>query len=88
MKNRQLDFQVWTRVLVYLYYHHSDDDITSLRICKEVDITLSSVSHNISLLRNNKLIDFELDGRTNKYVLTEKGLKLGELLSKVFTVLK
>lgn len=84
----KLDFQLWTTVLVYLYNHKDDEKMTALTICKYIDSTPGSISKSIMLLSSKGLLGIEKRGRINKYVLTDKGTRVAELLNKVFIALK
>ena len=85
--NNNLEFHLWSDVLVYLY-DHQDDNITIRTMCNSIGGSVSSVSQNIIFLQRKELIRFELKGRTNTYKLTHKGLSLGELLSKAKILIK
>lgn len=88
MNTKDLSFPLWSHVLVYLYNHKDDEKITALKICNEIDSTTGSISTNILLLKNNGLIEFERKGRINKYVLTDKGVRIAELLNKTIIAIK
>lgn len=82
-----LEFHLWSTVLVYLYNHRTER-ITALTMCKHINSTPGSISKNIMILKDKGLLEFERKGRVNEYVMTDKGLKIAELLSKVFIALK
>ena len=82
------DFQQWTKVLVYLYMHQ-DDRTTFWNISRQLNIpSTSSISNVIQMLATKNLLRIEHVGRVNKYILTEKGLKIAENLNRIFIILK
>jgi len=81
----ELVFHHWVKVIIYLYNHQHDERIMTLwRMSKDLNISSgASVAKIIKLFIRKNLLKVERKGRTNKYILTPKGLRIAEYLGKV-----
>lgn len=82
----ELLFYNWVKVIIYLYNHQNQNmnkNATLWNICKDLNIaSTSSITQTIKIFEHHGLIKIERKGRTNKYTLTAKGVRVAEHLTK------
>lgn len=85
----ELIFNHWVKVLVYLYNHQYNKNMTMWNIGKDLNISsTSSIVQTMQSFVKKGLLKAERKGRVNEYVLTPKGIRVAESLNKVLVELK
>lgn len=64
------------------------DNIYASKLAKEVDCTYSHTVHLLNLFEKEKLVQFHPSGRTKIITLTENGIKIRDLLRKLYEVME
>lgn len=81
-------FYQWVKILIYLYNHQSDGQITLWRISKDLDIASSaSIVNIIKIFVKKGAVKVERKGRNNRYIVTSKGQRIAEHLQKIMVEL-